>query len=97
VLASSTEFWLGLWPCGSLGFSEECFMTSGKDAVCSCGYVRKSIEVKRMHQNCHPLSKVGGVAAADDDDDDDQFHILFVRGTQDEKEDPSCSSLLDGL
>jgi hypothetical protein len=64
-----------------------------KDAACPCGYVCTSIEENHMHPKCQPLSKVDGVAAADDN----HFHVLFTRGTQYEIEDPSCSSLLDGL
>jgi hypothetical protein len=52
-----------------------------KDDVFPCEYVRTSIEVKRMHSKCHPCSRVGRVAAADDN----QFHVMFMRGTQEEK------------
>jgi hypothetical protein len=72
-------------------YVSEFFLEWLRDIIYPCAYVHPSCEVKRMHPHGHLGSKAGRVAAADDN----QFHVLFVRGTQEDKYDPTCSSLLD--
>jgi hypothetical protein len=72
-------------------FVSDYFLQWLLEVECPCGCVRTSIEVKRVNPNCHPLSEVGCVAAADND----QYFVLFMRVTQEEKQYPSCTNLMD--
>lgn len=62
-----------------------------EEQSCQADYVRWSMEVRAIFPNCHPQSKIGRLASTS------MYHIVFLRGTDVDRDCPCSVSSHDGM